>query len=83
MRINRIRNFKKTVEVTLTLTADDCEDLSHIVSVQEMLKPEDLGGYPEKKQRGIAMLKELNNKVFWTHWDSNFLSKRFEPEGKM
>lgn len=79
MKICRVRNFKNSVELTVSFTAEECEDLSHVISVIPTEHKETV--YPEKKERGRLLLNKLNDKIFWTHWKSNFACDTFEPEG--
>lgn len=78
MRVCRVREFKDSMEITISLTSDDCENLSHAIPLLNGIEVSP-SGYPEKKKAGIKLLRFLDNYYFWTHWDNNFRSRRFAP----
>ena len=87
MKICRIRNFKKSFELTVSFTGKEAEYLSHAIgqlgkwartpSLTEGL------GYPGRTRDGARLLTMLNDEAFWTHWEDNFKSESFEPHGQM
>ena len=84
MRINRIRNFKKSFEVTITVTPAEAERLSHAIgnlvawaADEERMKSL---GYPSYTREGANLLLSLDSAAFWTHWQSNFDSQWFSPK---
>ena len=85
MKICRIRNFKKSFEVTVSFTAQEAEYLSHAIgNLNAWSTPERTKslGYASHHAKGERLLSVLNDKAFWTHWDSNFRDREFYPEGK-
>lgn len=82
MRICRVRRFKNSYEVTVAFQAKESEALSHIISysADQLAKPlaKDVC-FIELKRQGQRILTELDNKVFWAHWDSNFMANSFQP----
>ena len=87
MKICRIRNFKKSAEVTFSFTGKEAEYLSHAIdSLGKWARTPSLTeglGYPGHTQEGAKLLTLLNDEVFWTHWESNFGEQGFEPKGQM
>ena len=84
MRINRIRNFKKSFEVTITVTPREAERLSHAIgNLYSWANTKDLTehlGYPEYTREGAKLLLSLDSGAFWTHWQSNFDINEFGPK---
>ena len=86
MKVCRIRNFKKTFEVTIRFDGTEAEYLSHAIgNLSKWSQTKDLTdslGYPSYTREGSKLLNQLNDKAFWTHWRPNFLDRCFSPEGK-
>ena len=87
MKICRIRNFKKSCEVTFSFTGKEAEYLSHAIgNLGKWARTDALTnvlGYGEYTREGARLLTMLNDEVFWTHWSTNFAAKVFEPKGQM
>jgi hypothetical protein len=87
VKINRIRNFKKTCEITFTISGKEAEYLSHAIgNLGKWSRTPDLVqrlGYATHCQRGARLLTMLNDEAFWSHWENNFADRQFSPNGQM
>jgi len=74
MRVNRVRQFKNSFELTATFSGEEAEYIGRIVSIlskDEVKKVIDAAGYADYKQKGAALLRQLDTEVFWNNWATN------------